>query len=129
MIFRRVFLRRADALNDQEAKTIVGQSFQQRAHADEERRAEAQIADGLARIVAAAGDEAAKEVDGRYGKGELRDQFAQVRLVERPLVSKNRFQEIDLRARQTGKALRQLFRIGAEERFRVELASGKALQE
>ena len=39
------------------------------------------------------------------------------------------FQQIDLRPRQAGEALRQLFRIGAEKRLRVELAAGEALQE
>ena len=63
LLFRRVFLRRADALDDQEAEAVVGQPFQQRADADEERRAQAQVADGLARVVAAAGDEPAEEVD------------------------------------------------------------------
>ena len=59
----RVVLRGVDALDDQEAEAVVGQPFQQRADADEEGRAEAQVADGLARVVAAAGDEPAEEVD------------------------------------------------------------------
>src|SRR5262249_16797000 len=128
LLLRRVFLGRAHALNDQEAEAIVGQSFEQRSDAHEERRAKPQIADGLARLIAAAGDESAKEVDGSNRKRKLSNQFGQVRLIQFPLVSKDRFQKFDLRSAQTGEPLRQLFRIGVEKHLSIELTAREPLQ-
>ena len=70
-----------------------------------------------------------KKLTLRDGERELRDEVAQVRLVERALVAKDGFQQIELRPGQAGEPVRQLLRVGLEKRLRVELAAGEALQQ
>ena len=74
----RVLLGRADALDDEEAKAVVRQPLKHGTNADEVGRTKAEVADGLAWIVATAGDEPAKEVAVGDREWELRDQVAQV---------------------------------------------------
>ena len=69
-----------------------------------------------------------KKLTGVTGKGNCATSVAQVRLIERPLVPQDRFQEIDLRPRQAGEPLRQHLRIGAKETLHVQAAAGEALQ-
>ncbi len=123
----RVLLGRADALDDQEAKAVVRQPFKHGTNADEIRRTQAEVTDGLAWIVTAAGDEAAEEVAVGDREWELRDQVAQVGAVKRELMAEDALQHLDLRPRQPGDPLRQFLSFALKERLRCQRAVGEGI--
>ncbi len=123
----RVLLGGADALDDQEAKAVVRQPFKHGTNADEIRRTQAEVTDGLAWIVTAAGDEAAEEVAVGDREWELRDQVAQVGAVKRELMAEDALQHLDLRPRQPGDPLRQFLSFALKERLRGQRAVGEGI--